>query len=475
MPRAPIRSVMGRCLSWVPVRQLQRLSEVRVVAAAGLIGGLGLVLALFRLTAKPFTADELFDVQVTHQSWPTYLHTAAAQEASQSVYLMIAKPWLTIVPQDEWFARLPSSVFAALACAMTVLVGVRLFDRFVGVSAGLLLASNALTVTWAQENRTFTLAAFAAATSTYLFVRALEDPTRARWLVYAAAASVGMYCEFFVVFVLLAHAAALIRFRPKPARRVLAPAAAVLGIGLLPAIGFVLFEDKGQVGWILRPTLSEIAETIFAVNGWNPVLLALSVLGAVTLLWTNRSRSSWQCVLVLTWAIGPFLLTALLSLEKPLWITRYFVMTTPAIALLAAVALSRLRALSQWLLPSVALPLAAFAAFSLIQRYEANPENWRAAATFAERSHARGYSIVGLPRDGMGPLFYYAKDSNLVNYVPRGSRAWIIIYDWGPQIHIRPPQQLPLRPAWNYRKTISFGSHILAELWTRPSRRATAK
>jgi hypothetical protein len=168
-------------------------------------------------------------------------------------------------------------------------------------------------------------------------------------------------------------------------------------------------------------------------------------------------------------------LTALLSLEKPLWITRYFVMTTPAIALLAAVALSRLRALSQWLLPSVALPLAAFAAFSLIQRYEANPENWRAAATFAERSHARGYSIVGLPRDGMGPLFYYAKDSNLVNYVPRGSRAWIIIYDWGPQIHIRPPQQLPLRPAWNYRKTISFGSHILAELWTRPSRRATAK
>ena len=132
--------------------------------------------------------DEAIDVDYTRQAWGDYLRTAFHQEGSQALYLLILKPWLALTSTEDWVVRLPSVVFAAAAVGLLVALAIRVFEsRFVGIGAGLILATSVTSVSWSQQARQYALAMFCAVGVTYLLVWAVESDRLVPWLVYGAA------------------------------------------------------------------------------------------------------------------------------------------------------------------------------------------------------------------------------------------------------------------------------------------------
>ena len=134
-------------------------------------------------------------------SWHHIVGLIKHTEMSQSAYLVLLKPWGALTATDELWLRLPSVVVAALAAALLVVLGTRLFDRTTGIVAGVFLATNELVLQWSQEVRAYALVTFAVVLATLLFVRALDHPSRLNWLLYALVAAFAVYCHFWAGFV----------------------------------------------------------------------------------------------------------------------------------------------------------------------------------------------------------------------------------------------------------------------------------
>ena len=140
------------------------------------VGGVAAVLGLFRLDRRSYWTDEAFNVVLVREDWGTFLRTIAKQEPSQAVYLVLFNPWVALVGEGEWLTWLPSVVAAALAAALLVDLGRRLFDARIGAVAGVLLACNAAVVEWSQYTRTYSLAVLAAVVPSELYLRARLSP-----------------------------------------------------------------------------------------------------------------------------------------------------------------------------------------------------------------------------------------------------------------------------------------------------------
>ena len=197
-----------------------------------------------------------------------YLRVTFQNEASQALYLLLLKPWLTLTSTDEWVARAPSVLAAALAAALLVSLGIRLFgSRLVGLGAGLLLATNAFSVAWSQQARQYALAMLFAVVVTYLFVVALESEGWGWWLAYGIVAGVSVYSHFFVALVLVSHVPALVATRRGVAMRRFAVAAGIALVIALPALDFVLNHDTGQVAWIPGLAHDYVRDVLFEVSG----------------------------------------------------------------------------------------------------------------------------------------------------------------------------------------------------------------
>ena len=116
---------------------------------------------------------------------------------------------------SEGFIRALSVVFSVATIPVVYALGHRLFGRKTGLLAAWLLAANAYHVRYAQEARGYALVVFLAALSTWLLVRNLQDPRRARWGIYALVSALAVYAHFYAALILLAQAGSLMFLPPE--------------------------------------------------------------------------------------------------------------------------------------------------------------------------------------------------------------------------------------------------------------------
>jgi mannosyltransferase len=398
-------------------------TTVALAAAAGLTA---FVLGVLELERRSLWIDEALDVAWTKLAWSDYLDLAFRDEASQALYLLLLKPWLAVVPEDEWAVRAPSVLFAALAAALLVPLGARLFgSRLVGAGSGLLLATNAFAVSWAQQARQYALAMLLAVVVTYLFVHALESDGWRWWIVYGLAGGVSVYAHFFVALVLASHAPA-VAFAPRPgtARR-FAGAAAVSFLVALPALYFAFFEDPGQVDWIPELSSAYLQDVLYEASGESNLALAVGGAGFAALLVgvVRRPSESWRYLLVATWLTVPLALTLAVSYFKPMLVDRYLIVSAPALALAAAYAATRLgrRAGAAALVVLVLVSLTHVRHWydSLVE------QDWRGAVRYVEREKGPADPIHVHPSFLTAPVDFYA-DAPVETGALSGERAWIV-------------------------------------------------
>ena len=395
--------------------------------AAVLVGGLAFVLGLVGLGAKSLWFDEAYDAVHATGTWSDVLSSALGHEASQAAYLILLKQWLSFVPDDEWWLRLPSVLFTAIAVGVLVMLGTALLGRRAGVIAGLLLAVNGFMVTWSQQARTYALVVLAVVVSTYLLVRALEPGAgRGRWVVYGAVAALSLYAHFFAAFVIAAQAVAALIARPRPRTEHLLVAGTIVGVGALPALWFAAARDVGQISWIVPLSLGGVKGAVEEASGRNVLLIGLAAAGCALLLWrppANVTRATRA--LLVCWAALPFVLTVAVSVVKPILLGRYLIVATPALALLGAVAITSIRYRSAAYVTLAAC--LAIGAVRTVEWYRApSVEAWRQAVAYVEANRGANDQVFVEPRDDDEPYRYYAGRPSAQGE-PASRTLWVVL------------------------------------------------
>jgi len=372
---------------------------------------------MFRIDARSLWYDEAVSALATASS-PTELERVARTfDPNMSGYHAVLLVWQRVFGDSERGLRSLSAVAIAAAVLMLVLLGRRLHDERTGLLAGLVLAVAPFVVRYGQEARSYALEVLVVTTATYLFVRVVDDPVTGRsWaaFAYGAAAAFACYVHLYSAFVLLAHAGSLAfvdRSRlPWPRLRRSAETFAVL---ILPMAFWMAAGPSERIQWIPRPSPGDLVAAARTIAGGGVVAAVLGGLLVVAgVRWrraavgARRARAVWADGLGLLWLVVPFVASAAISLTiKPIFLDRYLIVSVPALALVAATVVARMRARA--LAAGVLGVVVIGSLVSVGRSYGGHRTNWRDAIAYVSGFAGPTDGVVVCPPRARLPVTYY--------------------------------------------------------------------
>ncbi|MFI7544360.1 glycosyltransferase family 39 protein [Actinoplanes sp. NPDC049599] len=316
-PRQPRRSRRGAVLVFLPSALL---------TLALLMSGLG---------ARSMWNDEYATWYASTLSLGDLAKLLADVDAVVAPYYLVMHAWTALAGDSETMLRLPSAVLMGVAAGLIAVIGRRLFDAGVGLTAGLIFAGLPSVSRYGQEARPYAFAIAAAVLAVLLLLRALERPTWRRWLLYGCCLTAAALLHIVTLTMLPAHLLLVRRaLRDDGDFRVLrwAAAGSLALTGALP----LLAKGSGQTGAIswIRADGQAVAQFPGRLFGsWQvAAVVVAAALVAAALLW---SRQRGPVTLLLAWALFPPVFCYLSFPFLHLFLHRYLLFTLPAWALLA--------------------------------------------------------------------------------------------------------------------------------------------
>lgn len=375
-------------------------------------------LTLLNIGEKSYWLDETYSVSFVNGSWADLWQIVSTREANMSIYYVMLKVWVWVFGDGEKATRTLSAIMGIGAVLMTYRIGCRLFSRQVGLASGLLLASNAFFLQYAQETRGYTLTLLLVAVAFYLFIDAVENQRNRGFVALGIANALVLYSHFVGFFAIIAQALSLLFLPPGRIRwKKVIFCGSVTGFLSLPLALFIGTQEGPPFGWIPRASLGMIYSAFADFTGGGgkvPVFLFFIAcsMGLVGV-WRDmklslKSGTVWKYSIVFNWLILPIALLAILSFVKPFFVSRYLFFCLPALMLCATVGLSSYG--KKWffgtgtvLLVVVSL-LAAFLVYFPKER-----SDWRSAARYiAEKTESKD-GIMFYAWVGQIPFQYYYK------------------------------------------------------------------
>jgi mannosyltransferase len=346
-------------------------------------------------------------------------------------------------------------------------LGRRLFDSQVGLIAAALLALNAYHVQYSQDARSYSLMALLCLLSSLYFLKCLSEPSRANRVAYVVSSALAVYAQFFSLLLVIAQWVSLRMLDQGQVPRQTRKDWRWITLLSAPVLVFVATTGTGPLRWVQRPGLKDI--WVFALhltgNG-GPWLLLAYVAACVAVLlpvWRTRSlrhapSDPWRCHFLLCWLIFPIALTLALSLVKPLFVPRYFIFCLPALLLLVACGVARLRPVL--MVPALLLVLVLSVrgtVSSYKQDMDIQRDDWRAATDYLLNHAEAGDALLfHVPMGRMPYEFYHSvlgttstapvvlyphhgdrvtfldfvekpNDAQLESLLPQYARAWLVL------------------------------------------------
>lgn len=336
-----------------------------VVAVTGLILLAAVLMSLF-LADKSIWLDESFAYSRAISDTDSVWRSMVWPVAGNALYDLSLNLWVKLSGISEWALRGLSVLFALVTVPLVYALGARLFGSRVGITATLLLVVNAYLIRYAQEVRSYTLVIMLVTLSSYFFVKSIERPSWKNWAGYVICAGLTPYAHFLAILVFPAHAVSIVFLgkRGLPWRG-LATSTVSLAVLWLPIVLTILRRLGREVGtpangglisamgWIREPRLNDFYRLFYDLSGDGGRLLLLAYLipCVITLLmavriWRNSGGSldTWRYAFLLSWLFVPAVLGYLISATfQPMFISRYFIGSLPALVILVAIGLSHVR------------------------------------------------------------------------------------------------------------------------------------
>lgn len=310
------------------------------------------VLRFLFLLRKPFWFDECFSVEAARLGWRDFAHLLWWREANMSLYYLLLRGWLHF-GHGPFFIRSLSALIALATLLAIYWLACQLFDRRVGLIAVALLSCNAYHIRYAQEVRSYALFVLLATLSSGFFVAWLRQPSKLNRFGYVLTGILAVYSHLYALLLVAAQFVSLFlrtwnASQPRQLRR----AWGWIGLAVLPLLVFAAKTGAGPIRWIPRPGIHELLEYSerMAGNDGLPLLLLYASVCAVALVPQGKRLfarttewDTWRYQFLLSWLFSPVALTVLLSFARPLFLARYFIFCLPALIILAAAGLARLR------------------------------------------------------------------------------------------------------------------------------------
>jgi len=312
-----------------------RLTSTPVIA--GLPALLTLLVAGIGLGGRQLWRDEHASWWAAMLSYPDLIELLRSRDVVFAPYYGGLHLWTAVFGDSAPALRLPSLLWMASAAALVALLGRRLYGAPTGLTAGLLFALLPIVSRYAAEARPYAQVIALTTASSLLLLRALERPSRLRWVAYALAVAATGLSHLVALTVLVAHAVPVLReTRRLPHREVLrraAPWAAATGAGLVVVapMAYLGSRQSGQISWIDEPTWAGVLKLPANLAGSVAVAAVLLVLALI-----GVTAGRWPALLLGAWVLtGPLLALATFD-QFQLFFFRYLLYTVPAWVLLAA-------------------------------------------------------------------------------------------------------------------------------------------
>jgi mannosyltransferase len=330
----------------------------------------GAALRFAYLTSKPFWFDECFSVELARLRWGSFLRVIWWREANMGLYYGLLRAWLHF-GQSEFFIRSLSVVFAVATSPAIYWLARQLYDQRVAFFTAALFTVNAYNVRYSQEARSYTLFVLLATLSSGFFISWLRKPTRGNRVAYIVFSVLAVYSHFYALLLLAAQWLTLRLFgaphhqeakHSDPATLVHSPWKAIM-VGVSPLLFFVAKTGAGPIRWIQRPGWHELLNFWRDISGGHnwllPVMIAIATIASAAsckkdLLKRNTGFATWRIQFLLIWLLFPIVLTLGLSFLRPVFLPRFLIFCQPALIVLAAAGIARLRKI--WLIaPALAV------------------------------------------------------------------------------------------------------------------------
>jgi mannosyltransferase len=325
-------------------------------ASAALLTGITLLATFLRyhaLAGKQLWLDEGLSFAVAHLPWLEFLRALWEREANMALYFLFLHFWIHLGTTLADL-RVLSVLFSIASVPVTHALGVRLYGRTVGLLAAWFLALNAFQIRYAQEVRCYAMLTFFAVLVTWILVRNLQDdPQTSGWGVYAAACVAMMYVHVLSALVILVHTLWMFCLpRAEVPWRKVVRSYGWVAFGMVPMLLFSIRVRTATVDWIPPISAGTMLSfwKIFTGNyGITLVLLETIAIGLIIvtgLLTTSGKKGGafpTSDTLVLAWLLIPIMLLVTISLVKPLFVPRYLIVCSPALALAIGAGIARVR------------------------------------------------------------------------------------------------------------------------------------
>jgi mannosyltransferase len=425
---------------------------IGILAILVLAGG---VLRFSFLATKSLWLDEAVTAQ--RISLPLGQLVRVCARTEMPLYHFILYGWVLISGNSETMLRLPSALFGLATIPLIAVLGRELSDWPTGLLSALLLAVHETSIQYSQNARSYALLIMLVTLSSIFFVRSVKRGTSASCIGYVFFGSSCSYAHLFGILILPAQWASAFVFRPchSTIRRVHISAAA---IGILSVWAFVwaIRGDNGQVDWIPGTSLRSLIQLFYVLAGASrdivpgsaarylygsrdyasgPLLFLYLAAIAAALIRSRGEKHSAVLYLFLSMTL-PIFLAMVVSFFKPLFVTRYLLVTLPFFVTTAAIGVRFL----PWRTAAVAVTTA-ITLLSLNEDYNyhtaASFQDWRGAVTFvAERAKPEDVLMV-YPGYNAVPIQYYAARLNRSSDFPRNILMEAEVQD------VRNPYRLP--------------------------------
>ncbi|MEV0200446.1 glycosyltransferase family 39 protein [Nonomuraea sp. NPDC050691] len=310
--------------------------------------------------ASSLNGDELATISAASRSLAGLWELARHIDGHFLPYYLFMHLWTQFGTAELWL-RLPSALAIGVAAGFLADLGRRLHSGRAGVTAAALFAVLPSVSYYGAFARPYAFAAAAVVFSFWSLHRLTGATTRRGWVLYGVSVALVCSTHLFAVLTLPAHLPVLVSALRR--RELLTRALPAMAAGCVPALvlGLVGYGERHAVSWIQErgpevllkfPKMAAGAETA------GVVVFAVALAG-VALMWRRgrvgdrahahpweprepRERA-WPAALG-AWLVGPPLLLLTVSLlVTPLYVDRYLFVTSPALALLAGLAVAAVR------------------------------------------------------------------------------------------------------------------------------------